>query len=272
MKSFAIFLILASAASPRVYHDESTEGLVTRAGQYVLEYEQQFSAIVCEEQQTQRIIRPDGTERRRRTLVSDLLLVKTGDRTVGFRDVISVDGKTVRDRQERLQKLFVDSSPTAFRQARAIAEESSRYNIGFSRTVDALMVPLEILHPRSAGGFRFAKTKDGLSFEEFRSPSLIRYRSGQRIQDMLLRGRLTLDANHAGLLGASLAARNDVFDAAFDLRYVEDTRVGLLVPAEMQERYSRTAKPKEDHLEVSSSYGNFRRFQVIVNERIEEPR
>ena len=254
--------------------DDPVAALVDRASQYVQRYEKQFSALVCEEHQTQRVLRADGRERKRRDLVSDVLLVKAGDKTSFFRDVISVDGKAVRDRQERLRKLFLDAdaSRTAMRHARAIADESARYNIGFSRGLDALMVPLEILQPRTAPGFRFTGADQGLAFQEFQSPSMIRYRNGQRAQDMFLGGTFTLDANSGRVHAASLKAANPAFEVTLDVRYIEDPKVELLVPADMHEQYHHAANPKDDWLEVSSTYANYRRFQVTVNERIDEPK
>jgi hypothetical protein len=158
------------------------------------------------------------------------------------------------------------------RQARVIAEESARYNIGFERTVDALMVPLEILQPRSVSGFRFGPSDNGLTFEEFQSPSLIRYRTGGGVHDMFLRGRFALDRDSGQVRSASLRARNTMFETTFDVRYVEDPALMFLVPADLQERYNRTGRPKDDHLEVSSSYSNFRRFHVVVEERIDGPK
>lgn len=206
--------------------------------------------------------------------VADLLLVKVGDKTMSFRDVAAVDGKTVRDRQERLRKLFLDDtvSRTAMRQARAIADESSRYNIGFSRSLEALMIPLEILQPQSASGFQFASAAEGLTFQEFRSPSLVRYRNGGRVQDMFLHGRFTVDVDSGRVRGASLIATNTAFETTFDIRYVEDATVSLLLPAEMHEGYRHAEKPGDDQLDVSSSYSNFRRFHVNVDERFEEPK
>src|SRR5262245_46476468 len=248
--------------------DDRVATLVERAGRYVQEYERQFSALVCEEQQTQRVLRADGRERKRRALVSDVLLVKVGEKTLTFRDVISVDGKTVRDRQERLRKLFLDggNSRNAVRQAGAIADESTRYNIGFSRSIEALMLPLEILQPRSASGFQFAVADQGLTFKEFRSPSLVRYRHGGSVQDMFLTGRFTLDVESGRVRDASLIATNSAFETTFDIRFVEDAAVGLLVPAEMSEHYRHAEKPGDDRLEVRSSYSNYRRFQVKVDE------
>jgi len=274
LRSITIATIVLAGGIAVHGQDDRVATLVERAGRYVQEYEKQFSALVCEERQQQRIVRADGRERKRRELVSDLLLVKVGDRTVSFRDVIASDGKMVRDRQERLRKLFLDdaASRTAMRQARAIADESSRYNIGFSRSLEALMIPLEILQPQSASGFHFASAAEGLTFQEFRSPSLVRYRSGGRVQDMFLRGRFTVDVDSGRVRGASLIATNAAFETTFDIRYLEDATLGLLVPAEMHEQYRHAEKPGDDQLDVRSSYANFRRFQVKVDERFDAPK
>ena len=110
--------------------DAGAPDLVARASRYVEEYEKQLSAVVCEERQTQRITKPDGTTGKRRELVSDLLMIRTGDFTQTFRDVIAVDGKAIRNRQERLRKLFLGEPRGREKQAQAIAKESTRYTSG----------------------------------------------------------------------------------------------------------------------------------------------
>jgi hypothetical protein len=270
----AIAGVLLSCSVAVHAQDDRVTTLVDRAVRYVQEYEKQFSAVVCEERQTQRLLHVDGRERKQRVLVSDLLLIKVGDETLSFRDVIAVDGKSVRDRQERLRKLFLDGngSRTALRQARAISDESTRYNIGVARNLEGLMLPLRILQPVAVSGFRFAAADQGLSFEEFRSPAIVRYRNSQQFKDMFLRGRFDIDSDSGRVRGASVTAANRLFEITVDVRYLEDPAIGLLVPAGMQEHYRNTANPKDDRLEVSASYANFRRFQVRVEERIEEPR
>jgi len=52
--------------------------LVERAGRYVEAYIDAFSAVVSEEHQVQKLVRPDGRVRKSRELKSDFLLVKTG--------------------------------------------------------------------------------------------------------------------------------------------------------------------------------------------------
>src|SRR6185437_3448968 len=53
----------------------------------------------------------------------------SGRGLVGERDVVSVDGKPVRDRQDRLMGLFRSGTPD-FAEVRRIADESARFNIG----------------------------------------------------------------------------------------------------------------------------------------------
>ncbi|HEV3139563.1 MAG TPA: hypothetical protein VGY57_03555 [Vicinamibacterales bacterium] len=111
-----------------------------RAGAYVRRFETSFANVVAEESYLQRApvqAASDGPLTGRiidvqRELKSDFLFVKvpSSDAWLPFRDVFAVDGKPVRDRQERLTKLFIHPSPTALEQARQIVADSTRYNIG----------------------------------------------------------------------------------------------------------------------------------------------
>jgi hypothetical protein len=266
----AALVVLALYAGARGHaQDAGVADRVARAGRYVEEYERQLSAVVSEERQTQRVVKRDGTTGKSRELVSDVLLVRMGDSTQAFRDVIAVDGKPVRDRQERLRKLFLGTPRGRDTQAHAIAKESARYNIGFSRGGELLMLPLFILHDKIATGFRFARTADGLTFEEFRSPTLMGFVNRGVRRDMFLRGALTVEGDTGRVTDARLVAENPQFVVTLDVRYAEDAASGLLVPVESREDY-RTPVEK-DRLEVSSTYSNFRRFQVTVDEQVAAP-
>ena len=85
--------------------------------------------------------------------MSDLLLVKPekADRWIQFRDVFEVDGRPIRDRNERLMKLFVEPSSSTAGQVEQIVTESARYNIGsVLRTINVPVFALLILDPKSA--------------------------------------------------------------------------------------------------------------------------
>ena len=96
-----------------------------------------------------------------RTLVSDYLQVKIPgyEGWLPFRDVFEVDGQRVRDRQDRLVKLFVQTSPSrALDNAQAIVKESARYNIGgVRRELNFPTLPLWFLEPQNTRRFNFRK-------------------------------------------------------------------------------------------------------------------
>jgi hypothetical protein len=272
-RAVTLALLLLAASAPRGQEADPAASLVARAGRYVREYEQRFSGLVGEEHQTQRLVNPKGGTARQRTLVSDILLVKAGDRTLVFRDVIAADGKPVRNREERLRKLFLGSPRDALKHAQAIVAEGARFDLDFPRfrVMAGLTLPIAIVKPEMSERFRFATSAEGLTFEESRSPSLLRYRRGSAVRDMPLRGRLTIDTASGGLRSASLVAGNADIEGSVDVRYTEDAKVDLFVPAQMRETYRHTAKPKDDHLEVVSDYSNFRRFEVTVETSVELP-
>ena len=84
------------------------------------------------------------------------------DRYVEFRDVFEVDGKPVRDRQERLTALLLEGSPSSARpRIQRIIDESARYNIGtIERNVNTPTLPLLFLEPDNQPRFRFKRVPD----------------------------------------------------------------------------------------------------------------
>ena len=81
-------------------------------------------------------------------LVSDFLLVQVpGEGWTPFRDVFERNGQKLRDREERLAKLFLNgASRSSFDQARQIMLEGARYNIGtIERTINLPTLPLVFL-------------------------------------------------------------------------------------------------------------------------------
>ena len=134
--------------------------LVDRASDYVALYGKNFVGVVAEESYRQTVrggragtdVRgfPIEAPSQRRDLKSDVLLVRApaGDRWIQFRDVFEVDGKPVRDREERLTKLFLQPSADRKRQEEDIAAASARYNIGaVHRTMNVPALALDVLEP-----------------------------------------------------------------------------------------------------------------------------
>ena len=127
MKGLALLLFCLPALPAAAQSTEPLDALLDKAGDYVLAYEKSFVGVVAEETYRQDARGRSTTDSRgfaveapsqRRDLRSDLLLVRApaGDRWMEFRDVFEVDGKPVRDRAERLEKLFLQPSASTQRQ------------------------------------------------------------------------------------------------------------------------------------------------------------
>ncbi len=147
--------MIALMAPPNAPQEPTLHDVLQRTGGYVVEFQRQLSGIVAEERYAQNVVATgNGLSRNpavlNRVLKSDLLLVKPAgaDRWIQFRDVFDVDGSPVRDRSERLMKLFVEPSTSTAKQVEKIIEESTRYNIGkLQRTINVPVLALVILDP-----------------------------------------------------------------------------------------------------------------------------
>lgn len=245
--------------------------VLKRAAIYVAAFQKQLSGIVAEETYDQHIKKQSrGLEVDRRRLRSDLLLVRPvgSDRYVEFRDVFEVDGRMVRDRQDRLTRLFLDPPPGAETQLERVARESARFNIGrVFRTLNTPVLPLAFLHVDYQPLFAFTPARDQtasgivLAFKETSRPTLVRTPMGK---DMASRGRFWIDPASGAITQSELIVEDAVVKATVNVTYRADTDLGFLVPAEMRETYLAG----RDHIEGRATYGRFRKFQVNVDEQI----
>ena len=255
--------------------------LVDRASDYVVLYEKNFVGVVAEESYRQTVhggragtdLRgfPIEAPSQRRDLKSDVLLVRApaGDRWIQFRDVFEVDGKPVRDRDERLTKLFLQPSADRQRQEEDIAAASARYNIGaVNRTVNMPVLALDVLEPRNRVWFTFHLAKRSgttveLAFqEEERGRTMIHTNDNQPMRS---HGHFTVEEATGKVLQSTLATETDRLHAQIDVSYGADPAMDLLVPRQMRERY--TTKDGGT-VEGRATYAKLRRYQVKVDETL----
>src|SRR5689334_12478424 len=125
---------------PAVSQDNKTEDLMAKSAAYIARFVDQFSNVVAEETLVQETTIP----RRKRNMRADFLLVRyPGDaQWQAFRDVAEVDGKPVRDKEERLTKLFLEPASSAVRRARELQEAGACYNL---LDIGSLNNPLTVL-------------------------------------------------------------------------------------------------------------------------------
>jgi hypothetical protein len=136
-----------------------------------------------------------------RHLRSDFLTIRDDvEGWIGFRDVYEVDGRPVRDRTDRLTKLFLAPHPDSQSQARRIAEESARFNLGgqVSRTINTPLLALQFIRAENQNRSRFNEAGRKIShgsairtvdFQEWATPRIIQTRDSAAA-----RGRLWIDA------------------------------------------------------------------------------
>jgi hypothetical protein len=272
-------LVAGLIAAPAFAQTPEIDAILDKAGDYVAAYERTFAGVVAEETYRQQVQGGRGrndargfpveTPGQRRDLKSDVLLVRApaGDRWIQFRDVFEVDGKPVRDRAERLSKLFLQPSASVQQQVDDIAASSARYNIGgVNRNVNLPVLALTVLEARNRAWFSFKGRKAGntfeLEFQEERTGTLIRTAGDQAMPS---RGRFTIDAVSGSVLSSELIAESGSLRARIEVTYALDPGVNVLVPREMREKY---VLRDGSTVEGKATYAKYRRYQVTVDTAI----
>jgi len=255
--------------------------LVQRMSAYVENFQKQFGSMVSEERY-QQSVRPGpmaivrgraiSDAREETVLLSDFLLVQVpGEDWMAFRDVFERDGKKVRDREERLAKLFLggSGSRSAVEQAKSIMNESARYNIGnVSRNFNVPTLVLTLLTPAHRSRLRFeqGKKEDAgtvVEFKETSQPTYIRTTGGR---DLPVYGRLWVDPADGSIRKTELHAVDPSVEGHITVTFAPDEAAGMVVPVKMEERYRRGRDTTE--VRGVATYSKFRRFQVSTSEAL----
>lgn len=278
-------ILLAASMRPSAAQKQRTlslDDVVARAGEYAVEYGRALASVVAEEHYTQRLVwRSDRAVRQERSLRSEMAFVRLADSTewLAFRNVLSVDGALVPGADGRLERLLRGASPSMIAQARLIAGESARYNIGpITREVNTPTTALHFVHPEHRPNCRFDKTReeviDGervwvVRFRERNKGSLIRRGDGVNLPAV---GLLWIVPTDGRVVRSQLVVEDFVrgrgdSNAEIDVTWERNTGIGLYVPSEMRERYegpwyARSVSSQRDRYDIDgvATYSNYRRF------------
>ncbi len=263
-------LVLSAQDAPESQQklDTSIEALLERLGSYVDKYERDLAAVVSEERYEQEVAASAGLDGQKRALRSDLLLAKAGDLGwVAFRDVFEVDGREVRDRNDRLVDLFLKPTGDSADQVRKIVEASARMNLGWvTRNIN---VPTMVLQfGKTSEQHRSEFTRGGstevavgieareIRFQERAVPRLIQTPDGAAA-----RGRFWIDEATGRVVRTELRLSTGATTALISVGYTEQPKLKLWLPVLMNERYST---PRQPLITGRAFYENFRQFNVSV--------
>jgi hypothetical protein len=272
--SSAAFCLLLTTL-PALQQDSITlSDVMLRVHGYVVGYEKDLSGVMSEERWVQRIVNRHGEILDERTLRSDYLVFQLppDEDWFNFRDVFEVDGQPVSDREQRFRELFTRGPAGVVEQAKKIAKESARYNLGdVYRTINVPTFVLALLRPMNRARFAFEKVGeesiDGtstwiVSFKEIKKPTFIKSQTGK---ELMSEGHLWVDPSNGRLVRTELVVggvRSVRDRARIVVTYGPEPELGIWVPIEMTELYDKPNKPKADQISGTATYSNFRRSDL----------
>jgi hypothetical protein len=271
-----VVVALATALAAASAREPTLDEVLDRLGVYVLDYEDDLASVVAEEQYQQSVHGATSSaspQAARRSLISDFAFTRPADGApwTGFRDTFQVDGRPVRDRDARLERLLADRSQDGLQQAARIVEENARFNLASNlvrRTINSPTLTVDFLHPRHRGRFTFRRGSDDrvdgrpvwkIDFTEHGWPPLVQTPGGF---EQVTRGTAWVDPDNGAIVRTSLQVvpRPDgLGQARVTVTFGRDAKLGLLVPSEMREAY---AIGRGNQIDGVATYSRFRRFET----------
>jgi len=264
-------------------------GVLPRIHAYVERFQRELPSIVAEEHYVQTVSGMTSTSgtgttspssqlrSTKRVLRSDILMITVPGSIgwVAFRDVFEVDGRRIRDREDRLLGLLQSPNANSMAQAGRLADESARYNLGrVHRTVNLPDSALVYLQAASASRMRFdaprsSEPVDGaetvvIRFRETGRPTIVTSRRGSNVPAT---GRVWAHVATGAIVKTEFTLSDLSGRGVFVVEFATDERSGLRLPANMTERHT---SPGEE-VYATAQYSNVRRFNVTTGETLRKP-
>jgi hypothetical protein len=252
---------------------QSASDAIASVRAFAEQYQREAPSLVALEEYVQNVTNRSGQAQ---VTTAELVMVRLPGSAswVTFRDVLTVNKRPIRDREERLLKLLQSPEASALAQAQRIAQESARYNLGrITRTMNVPDMALEYLQPRHGARIRFEtlrnETIEGqpvvvLRFSEAAGPSIVRNMRGA---DLLARGRVWAEPGSGAIVRTELLVADRASNGTSTVEFRIDPRLGIRVPIKMTERYSMSGET----IDAVARYSDFRRFTVSTGEKLTKP-
>ena len=296
LASHALSSVLSAEASAKVEALAKEEQVGSQPGsgfttvlssgmRYAMNYEQRFALLAADELYVQQLMRPPnpgdnlsrsnpgggmraGGQMNLQTIKSDYLLVQLGGDGEGFmpfRDTYEVKGRKLRERDDRLLKLFTSNDKSRFEKAAALSSDSAKHNLGnVARTINIPMLAMMFLHPRVNERFEFTdggeETMAGrilrkVVYREAARPTLIKTTRGR---DLALTGLMWVDPFSGTVVKTELNAADPAVRCQVIVTFRRDEALDLWVPDKMEEYYK--AALAVDDILATATYTNLRRI------------
>jgi hypothetical protein len=300
----SLLLAAEASAAPQATAPQTAApplaAILARAAEWVEGFAERVSGVVVEETYVQDVrtainrfgSQPSNLPRRggytgpvHRELTSDLLLVRPvgAEGWMQFRDVTAVDGRALKDRNDRLARLFLEPSKSTATQAQKIMSESARYNIGeIERNINLPFLALLVLNRYVQPGFQFhteltldrstlpkspafAAADNALvvGFTETQIRTLVASPQGKNLPAS---GHFWFDPATSRVLMTEIGIEDSWLRASIFVAYGDAEPIDVPMPVEMYERYEN--KMNGTRVEGTATYSNFREFKVNVDENI----
>lgn len=277
-----IALAAALAALGRPAAQSAADQAVADAARYLETFGQQADGVVLDERYLQQA---EGRVRSARELRSELAIM--GDARFGwveFRDVVTVDGEPVSDREQRIVELFTNPGADALAQAQRIAQEGSRHNLApvgvqFARTLNLPTAALRFLRTENHTRSRFRRESLDVvaghrvlivRFEETAMPRLI-----GSVDNAPARGRFWIEPGTGQVLRTELELNSrrgtTNVQALIEVDYEHSEELGVWLPRQMEETYEFTDGMNRQlaHIFGRAVYLGVRKFRVDIEENVD---
>jgi hypothetical protein len=247
--------------------------LLERVATYLGVFEKEYARLIADERYKQTLKQKrvqrlsDRTQTETREIKSDIVAApESGSRWLSFRDVYSVNGAPVRDRDSRLEKLFASAGENRFVEARRILAEGARFNLGtIFRTINQPSMPLMFIasENRSRSAFR-AGRKDTVAgvetvvidFEETARPTLVK----SSTRSLPATGSFWVEPNTGRVMKASVKIESNVVTMEMLVTFGFVEKLNMWVPVEMTDVASNALETVMGF----AVYTNYRRFDTSV--------
>lgn len=250
----------------------SVKEVVDAAASYLVEYQKQFAFVLADEEYTQHVLESIVPGPRRRTMTGEsfLTFATANHAWISVRDVATVDGVAVPNRED-LRALLQHGVP---RMEQQLVERNSRYNIGsIARNFNEPTLGLLVLERLKDDEFKFDLKRvetDGdatvvtLAFKE-KGPSTLVH--GSDHQPVYSTGELVVEAQTGRIRRTSLELEYGPVLAQLSTDYAKVPTLDMWVPIRFQERYEQKQKNAREVIVCDARYTNYRRFEVQIRIR-----